>query len=83
VTAQQGRGLNSRRLNDPREVCVDRYVNMYVVDGLSSGRVLIYCPDSSVGISILTIGWNNSIGIAVDTNLNLYVSDWNQNIEYY
>lgn len=77
-------GSNETLLTSPKCVTFDKYGNMYVIDGVNGGRVLMYCPNSLIGIPIVTSGLNNPISIAVDTNLNMYVADWggNQIMQY-
>jgi sugar lactone lactonase YvrE len=70
-------GSNETLLDAPTCVTFDKYGNMYVIDGSNGGRVIVFCPDSLVGNVIVDSGLNNPISIAVDTHLNIYVSDWN------
>jgi hypothetical protein len=66
-------------LNVPKCVTFDKYENMYVIDQVNNGRVIMFYPNSLIGIPIITSGLSNPISIAVDTQLNLYVADWNNN----
>ena len=70
-------GSNETLLSTPLCVTFDKYGNMYVADRVNNGRVIMFCPNSAVGIPIITSGLNNPISIALDTHLNLYVNDWN------
>ena len=72
-------GSNESLLNSPKCVTFDKYQNMYVIDGVNGGRILMFCPNSVIGTILVNSGLNNPISIAVDMNLNLYVSDWNNN----
>ena len=69
-------GTNESLLTSPTCVTLDKYQNMYVIDRVNSGRILMFCPNSAIGIVLVNNGLNNPISIAVDMNLNLYVSDW-------
>jgi hypothetical protein len=62
-------GSTDTLLTRPTCVTFDKYRNMYVIDG----RVLMFCPNSLIGIPIVTSGINNPISIAIDTHLNLYM----------
>jgi hypothetical protein len=70
-------GTNASLLTQPTCVTFDKYYNMYVIDRVNSGRILMFCPSSTIGIVLVNSGLNNPISIAVDMNLDLYVSDWN------
>jgi hypothetical protein len=49
---------------------------MYVLDSVNSRRVIMFCPNSLIGIPIVTAGLNNPLSIAIDMHLNLYVVDY-------
>jgi hypothetical protein len=68
-------GSNQTLLTNPICVTLDKNGNMYVVDAVGGGRVMMFCPNSLIGIPIITSGFTKAYGIAVDTHLNLYVSD--------
>jgi hypothetical protein len=70
-------GSNTTLLNNPTCVTFDKYGNMYVVDYVNHGRVMIFPPNSSIGIPIITSGFSLAYSVAVDTHLNLYVADAN------
>ena len=72
-------GSDQTLLNNPKCVTLDKNGNMYVIDAVGGGRVMMFCPNSLIGIQIITRGFTNASGIAVDTNLNLYVSDSGSN----
>ena len=73
-------GSNETLLNSPKWVTFDKYGNMYVVDGPgNSSRIIVFYPNSMIGTPIVTRGLNSAQSIAVDTNLNLYVADINNN----
>lgn len=69
-------GTNETLLTVPLDVTFDRFENMYVTDRANDGRVVMFPPNSPIGIPIITTGLNNPMSIAVDTHLNLYVSDY-------
>lgn len=85
ITDSPGNGPNE--LNSPQDVVVDSAGNVYVVDGSLNDRVQKFT--SSAGDAILTIGramsgngagqLNNSYGVAVDNNGNVYVADTSNN----
>lgn len=72
-------GTNQTLLTVPKGVTLDKYGNMYIVDGVGGGRIIMFPPGSLVGRPIVTTGLLNPISIAVDTQLTLFVSDWSNN----
>jgi sugar lactone lactonase YvrE len=66
-------------LNNPYGIVFDPYGNLYVAD-TNNNRVVVYCPNSTVGFVIAnqsTSGpssFQHPQGIAFDSNLNLYVT---------
>ena len=69
-------GSNETLLTTPLDVTFDRFENMYVADNANNGRIVMFLPNSLIGIPIITTGLNLPISIALDTHLNLYVSDY-------
>ena len=65
-------GSNATLLNQPKGLTFDKYGNMYVVDGnnVNSSRVIMFGPNSMVGIPVVTSGLNLPESVALDTNLN-------------
>lgn len=66
---------NSTVLSVPKDLILDPYQNLYVAENSAKGRVIRYCPGSTIGeIVIEGIGTSSSakVGIAFDSNLNLY-----------
>jgi sugar lactone lactonase YvrE len=75
VTLTQVSG-NPNNLNNANGIIVDPYGNLYVAD-TGNNRVVMYCVNSTVGIPVVnssTPVLKQPIGIAFDSNLNLYVA---------
>lgn len=69
-------GTNETLLTTPLDVTFDRFGNMYIADKVNDGRIVMFPPNSLIGIPIITTGLDYPISIALDTHLNLYVSDY-------
>ncbi|CAF1353639.1 unnamed protein product [Rotaria sordida] len=71
---------NGTNLNQPTQIALDPYGNLYVAD-MKGKRVVMTCANSTTGIVILGTGTSSTPtlkqvgGIAFDSNFNLYVSD--------
>ena len=72
-------GTNATLLTQPRSVTFDKYGNMYVADGGSSGRVISFPLNSPIGRPIVTSGLNTPMAVAFDKDFNMYVADCNNN----
>jgi sugar lactone lactonase YvrE len=77
VTLTQVSG-SSNTLNNPYGITLDPYGNLYVADR-NNDRVVMYCVNSTVGITVVggTFALNQPIAVALDSNLNLYVATQN------
>jgi hypothetical protein len=69
-------GSTQTLLTSPTCVTFDKYGNMYIVDWVNGGRVIMFYPNSLIGIAIVTVGLYNPTSIAIDTHMNLYVADY-------
>ena len=78
-------GTASNRFNFPSDVILDPMNNLYVADG-SNHRVQFFVSGEMNGSTIAgftSVNGNNASllsfpsGVALDSQLNLYVSDWN------
>ncbi|CAF0948318.1 unnamed protein product [Adineta steineri] len=77
-------GSSSSLLSNPMGVIIDIYQNVFVVDS-SNHRVQMFCPNSSIGITIAGTGisgtaatqMNRPMGIAFDSSMNMYITDYN------
>ena len=77
-------GSSANNLNNPGDIRVDRYLNVFVAD-VGNHRVQLFCRNNPTGITIAGIGSadGSSMGlssprsIAFDSAMNLYVSDSN------
>ncbi|UJR18592.1 hypothetical protein I4U23_005499 [Adineta vaga] len=74
-------GTNETLLYLPKGLIFDRYGNMYVADGnnVNNSRITMFCPNSKIGIPIITIGLSSPQNIVIDSNFSLYVPDLNNN----
>lgn len=66
---------NSAALRVPKDLIFDPYENLYVAENSASGRIIRYCPNSTIG-EVVIEGNNDlttaKVGIAFDSQLNLY-----------
>jgi len=71
-------GSTGLLLNNPHDVKRDQYGNLYVSD-LHNNRVVLFCqnPPSTNGTIIAVYPLSNPKSIALDSDLNLYVSNPN------
>ncbi|CAM2709973.1 unnamed protein product [Rotaria socialis] len=75
---------NSLQMDHPSQIIQDPYGNLYVADA-NRKRVLMFCVNATVGNVIVGTGTSSTptlgdpVGIAFDSDLNLYVSDANLN----
>ena len=77
-------GSNATLLNQPMDVKVDPYLNIYVADYLNN-RIQLFCSNNRTGITIAGTGvagnasnlLNAPRSLAFDSAMNLYVSDLN------
>ncbi|UJR16830.1 hypothetical protein I4U23_003729 [Adineta vaga] len=72
-------GSSAILLANPIDLKLDRWNNIYVVDRGNS-RIQLFCNGNSTGITIVGAGSNNGnlispYSVAIDSQLNLYVSD--------
>ncbi|CAF3769751.1 unnamed protein product [Rotaria sp. Silwood1] len=78
---------NGANLNQPAQIALDPYGNLYVAD-MKGKRVVVICANSTTGTVILGTGTSSTPtlkqvgGIAFDSNLNLYVSEMTLNQVY-
>ncbi len=70
-------GASNSLLRNPRDVKRDSNGNLYVLD-TGNYRALLFCqnPPSTTGISIADTGATTLQGIALDSNLNVYIVDY-------
>ncbi|UJR16574.1 hypothetical protein I4U23_003475 [Adineta vaga] len=54
-------GTNETLLTSPKCVTFDKYGYMYVIDGVNSGRLIMFLSNSLIGMPIITSGLNNPI----------------------
>ncbi len=86
-----GGSATSAQLNGPYNICIDRYGNLYIIDGqvrirkvTPSGTISTIAGTGISGFSgdgglATTAEFNGANGIAVDTSGNIYVTDYNNN----
>jgi len=67
-------GFDNNMIGYPRDIKQDKYKNLYVLD-TNNNRVMFLCKGlaNTTGRTIATYPLTDSIGIALDSNLNLYV----------
>lgn len=84
VTGTSGTlGSTSTTLNEPLNIKIDNYGNIYVADS-KNYRIQMFCANSSTGITIAGTGFvgNGSTqfdtprGIAFDSAMNMYIADF-------
>ncbi|CAF1548887.1 unnamed protein product [Adineta steineri] len=76
-------GSSSSLLSNPMGVKIDIYQNVFVVDR-NNNRVQMFCPNSSIGITIAgnvvsgsaATQLNGPRGIAFDSSMNMYITDY-------
>ncbi|CAF1509914.1 unnamed protein product [Adineta steineri] len=76
-------GSNATLLNSPRDIKLDAYLNIYVVD-YNNNRTQLFCRNNSNGITITGNGAPGNAattlsgprGIAFDSSMNMYVSEY-------
>nr|ACD54709.1 hypothetical protein [Adineta vaga] len=76
-------GSDATMLNNPMGIKMDIYQNLFVVDS-TNNRVQLFCPNSSVGITIIGDGiprdsatqLNRPRSIIFDSSMNMYISDY-------
>jgi sugar lactone lactonase YvrE len=88
VTASGNAGTSASSLSGPTGVVVDNFGNVYISDG--DNRVLVYSGTSTTAVKVIGQGGSFTTGVcglsatglcdvrgvAVDSNLNLYVADY-------
>ncbi|CAF1582415.1 unnamed protein product, partial [Adineta steineri] len=76
-------GSSSSLLSNPMGVKIDIYQNVFVADR-NNNRVQMFCPNSSIGITIAgnvvsgsaATQLNGPRGIAFDSSMNMYITDY-------
>lgn len=77
---------NSTALSVPKDLLLDPYENLYVAENSAMGRVVRYCPNSTVGEIVIEGSGTSSaakVSIAFDSNLNLYALLGNGTVRKY
>lgn len=80
ITGTGSYGSGSNQLNEPRDVCIDIYWNIYVTDAFNH-RIQKFTNGSSFGTTLTSGGGsglsqvNYPTGSFLDSNGNLYVAD--------
>nr|ACD54700.1 NHL repeat containing protein [Adineta vaga] len=74
-------GTNETLLYLPKGLIFDKYGNMYVADGnnVNNSRITMFCPESKIGIPIITTGLSSPQNVVIDSNFSLYIPDLNNN----
>ncbi|CAF5034630.1 unnamed protein product, partial [Rotaria sp. Silwood1] len=81
ITGTGSFGSGSNQLNEPRDVAIDNYFNIYVSDAFNH-RIQKYINGSTSGITLTSGGGsgpsqvNYPTGLWIDPDGNLYVTDY-------